>query len=193
MQLLTHKKKAQTVAGKSVIYYARKEKIAARVPFLVDKTVTNQVTSTGRHTATPSGPNWKRTLLPYWTARQPIVSPKHHVVNVTFKRMKDEVQWLNDFKCDIPVSESCVTDYYKIPHVLFICPSCLSCADNRSLLYFSRPDTIYNILTFVYGRSHIACLLAIFLRTDRRQMESLCRPTHKCTHVNTCTHTHWKA
>jgi len=40
-----------------VIYNARKEKIAARVPFLVDKPVTNQVTSTGRHTATPIGPN----------------------------------------------------------------------------------------------------------------------------------------
>jgi hypothetical protein len=97
----------------------------------------------------------------------------------------DGVQRLNDSKCDIPVSESCITDSYKIPHVLFICPSCLSCADNRSLLYFSSSDSIYNILTFLYGRSHIACLLTVcFLHTDRRQMENLCRPKHKCTHTH---------
>jgi len=116
------------------------------------------------------------------------VSPKHHVVNVTFKRMTDEAQRLSDSRYDIPVSESCITDSYKIPRVLFMCSSCLSCADNRSLMYFSSPDTIYNIMTFLSGRSHIACLLAIrFLRTDRRQMENLCRPTHKCTHANTYT------
>lgn len=114
--------------------------------------------------------------------------PKHNFVNVTSKRMTDEVKSLNDSKCDIPVSESCITDSYKIPHVLFICPSSLSCADNRSLLHFSSPDAIYNILTFLHERSHISCLRAIcFLRTDRRQMENLSRPTHKCTHANTYT------
>ena len=122
------------------------------------------------------------------------MSPIHHAVNVTFKRMMEEVQRLNDSKCDISVSESYITDSYEIPHVLFICPSCLSCADNRSFLHFSCPDSIYNILTFLYGRSHIACLLTIcFLHTDRRQMENVCRPTHKCTHANTYTHTQWKA
>jgi hypothetical protein len=116
----------------------------------------------------------KTYFTPVLKARQPIVSPKHHVVNVNFKRMMDEVKRLNDSKCDISVSESCITDSYKIPHVLFICPSCLSCADNRNLSYFSSPDTVYNILAFLYGRSHIACLLAVcFLHTDRRQMENL--------------------
>jgi hypothetical protein len=58
-------KQVQKAAGKFVIHYARKEKIAARYPFLVDKTVTNQVTPTGKHTAAPICHKWRCTLLIY--------------------------------------------------------------------------------------------------------------------------------
>jgi hypothetical protein len=55
--VLTHKKQEQKIAGKFAIYYARNEKILTSFPSLVDKTAGNKVTSTGRHTAAPVGPN----------------------------------------------------------------------------------------------------------------------------------------
>jgi len=101
----------------------------------------------------------------------------------------DEVKRLNDSKCDISVSESGITDSYKIPYVLFNCPSRLSFADNRSLLYFSSPDKIYcrssmeDLLLPAYLQFVFFTLIE-----DKWKIYVGLR-----TNSNTQTHTRWKA
>jgi hypothetical protein len=88
----------------------------------------------------------------------------------------------------------CTAESYEIPYVLFICQSCLSRTDNLSLLYFTSPDILNDILTLP---NIVHSVVTYFLASDKRQLANIFyiylrtnAQTQKHTHTHTHTHTH---